>query len=94
MVVVALYMVCGNRRFPWYITDGVVIHSPDLSLTGCGLFPLTGGINVWVCMVVHVNVCPVTDWQPVKGVVRLSPEGSWDMLEHALDPHKYEWIRK
>ncbi len=41
-------------------------------------------IGVNGCLSIYVG--PVTDWQPVQGVPRLSPNTSWDRSQHPGNP--------
>ena len=46
------------------------------------------GVNVSVSGCLSLYVGPVIDWRPVQGVPRLSPNASWDWLQHPRDPLK------
>ncbi len=44
------------------------------------------GVNVSVSGCLSLYVDPVTDWRPVQGVPRRSPNDSWDWLQQPRDP--------
>ncbi len=44
------------------------------------------------CLSLYVD--PVTDWRPVQGVLRHSPNDSWDLLQHPRDPVNNKFCAK
>ncbi len=58
-------------------------HNPKTCrLIGDSKLPV--GVNVSVSACLSLYVSPVIDWRPVQGVPCLSPNDSWDRLQHPV----------
>ena len=61
-------------------------HNPKTCrLIGDSKLPVGVTVSVNGCLSVYVG--PAMDWRPVQGVPRLSPNDSWDRLQHTRDSH-------
>ncbi len=68
--------------------SGFLPQSKDMQVRLIGNYKLPVGVNVSVSGCLSLYVGPVTDWRPVQGVPRCSPNASWDWLQHPCDPVK------